>query len=98
MENLVFRTAEQRTVRRWGVQAFGHVQQIARGTGQAVQPGNDNHIVVAYLSERTGQLGSVALGTGQLLLKQPPTACVAQRPALKGEILVVGLTAGSKII
>jgi hypothetical protein len=75
-------------------QPFGNVQQIARGAGQAVQPGDDEHVVVAHLVEQPGQLGSVALGAGSLLLIQPPAARLTQRPPLKGEVLVVGADAG----
>lgn len=72
------------------VQPLGDVEQVARRSRQAIEPGDHDHVVVAQLLQHPLELWPGALGARHLLLERPPAPSRLQRSLLKREILVVG--------
>jgi len=72
------------------LQPLGDVEQFARLAGQPVEAGNRDHVLFMHIGEQPVQFRPVATRTGHLFRKGSPAACVAQRLALEGEILVIG--------
>src|SRR3954451_8066842 len=63
---------------------------MAGRASQPIEPGDDDHVILAQLIDKARELRPVATGTGDLLLEQPLATCAMQPLALVVEVLVVG--------
>jgi hypothetical protein len=75
-------------------QQFGDLQQVTFRAGQAIEAGDNQHVLFADVIEQTRELRPVARGTGHFLLEDPPIPRFLQRGALEGEVLVVSTDPG----
>src|SRR3954447_1887514 len=57
---------------------------------QPIEPGDDDHVILAQLIDKARELRPIATGTGDLLLEEPLATCAMQPLALLVEVLVVG--------
>src|SRR5262249_25347217 len=67
-----------------------HVEQLARGSRQPIEPRDDQHVAVLELPDRLRQLGPVGLGTRNLFLEYLGAASGHELGVLAREILAVG--------
>src|SRR5262249_30855126 len=67
-----------------------HVEQVARGSRQPIEPRDDQHVAVLELPDRLRQLGPVGLGARNLFFEHLGAAGGHELGVLAREILAVG--------